>query len=176
MLVAVLALVVVAATAAVVIRDAHPRPPKAIPAVPEAAVETAPEPELADPPTQAVDMTQLTAMDESDLDAPTQSMPMPVAFGGQGAALLPYPAAPQPIPAVEPAAPPAAFVPAGVPHLQPDPDRFIQTEIVIEDPAREHSAAVTKLVLGVAVSGTAMGLLIVGAGRGIASLFHIFLG
>ena len=139
MLVAVLALVVVAATAAVVIRDAHPRPPKAIPAVPDAAVDAAPEPERADYPTQAVDMTQLGAMDESGLDAPTQSMTMPVAFaGGQAAAVLPYPTAPQPVPAAEPAAQPAAFVPAGVPHLQPDPDRLIQTEIVIEDPEREH--------------------------------------
>ena len=177
MLVAVLALVVVAATAAVVIRDAHPRPPKAIPAVPDAAVDAAPEPERADYPTQAVDMTQLGAMDESGLDAPTQSMTMPVAFaGGQAAAVLPYPSAPQPVPAAEPAAQPATFVPAGVPHLQPDPERLIQTEIVIEDPEREHSAAVTKLVLGVAVSGTAMGLVVVGAGRGIASLFHVFLG
>ena len=172
MLVALLALIVVAATAAVVIHDAHPQPAKPLPAVPE----TAPEPEVLDPPTQAVDMTQLTATEDLDLDAPTQSMPMPVAFaGGQAAALLPYPTTAQPVPAVETAFHPAAFLPAGVPHLQPDPDRLIQTEIVI-DPEREHSAAVTKLVLGIGVSGTAIGLLVVGAGRGLAALFHLLLG
>jgi len=172
MLIVALALVVVAATAAVVIRDAHPRPPKAVADVPEAAPEAVAQPLVLDVP-QPIEEEE--APYDPDLDAPTQSMPAPVAFaGGQAAALRPY----APIPAAAPEPEPvqaAAFVPAGTPYLQPDPDRLIQTEIVIEDPAREQSAALTKLALGMAISGTAIGLVIVGAGRGIGALIHLLL-
>ena len=163
MLIVALALVVVAATAAVVIRDAHPSPPKAAAEVPL----TPAEPLVLDLPAPPADEPL------SDVDAPTQSMPAPFAFAGsQAAALLPYQLAPEPIAEPEPAVrQPAAFVPAGTPYLQPDPDHLIQHEVVI-DPDQEHSAAVTKLVIGIAVSGTAVGLAIVGAGRGIDVLIR----
>ena len=170
MLIVALALVVVAATAAVVIRDAHPRRPKPVAEVPEATPETVAEPLVLDVPQQVEEPPY-----DPDLDAPTQSMPVPFAFaGGQAAALLPYAPIPATAPEPEPVQP-AAFVPAGTPYLQPDPDHLIQTEVVIEDPDREHSTAVTKLALGLAVSGTAIGLVIVGAGRGIGALIHLLL-
>src|SRR5579864_622382 len=171
MLIVALALVVVAATAAVVIRDAHPQPPKPVVEAPEATPEAVAQPLVLDVPRPIEDEPPY----DPDLDAPTQSMPVPVAFGaGQAAALLPY--APIPAPAPEPeTVQPAAFVPAGTPYLQPDPDHLIQTEVVIDDPHREHSAALRKLALGMAVSGTAIGLVIVGAGRGIGVLVHLLL-
>jgi hypothetical protein len=171
MLIVALALVIVAATAAVVIRDAHPRPPRPVADVPEAAPETVAQPLVLDVPQPIED----EAPHDPDLDAPTQSMPAPLAFaGGQAAALLPY--APMPAPSREPEpVQAAAFVPAGTPYLQPDPDHLIQTEVVIEDPGREHSAALTKLALWMAISGTAIGLVIVGAGRGIGALIHLLL-
>ena len=166
MLIVALALVVVAATAAVVIRDAHPSPPK-----PAAEMPVAPaEPLVLDMLAPPADEPQ------SDVDAPTQSMPVPFAFAGsQAAALLPYQLAPEPLIEPEPAVQqPAAFVPAGTPYLQPDADHLIQHEVVI-DPDEEHSAAVTKLIIGIAASGTAMGLVIVGAGRGIGVLIRLLL-
>jgi len=174
MLIVALALVVVAATAAVVIRDAHPRPARPLPAASDATVEPDVQPLVLEMP-QPLEPAQPASVFDTDVDAPTQSMPAPLAFaGGQAAALLPY--APIPVPVPEPEqVQPAAFVPAGTPYLQPDPDHLIQTEVVIEDPDREHSAAVTKLLLGMAVSGTAMGLVIVGAGRGIGALIHLLL-
>jgi hypothetical protein len=175
MLIVALALVVVAATAAVVIRDAHPRPAKPVPAASDATPEPDAQPLVLEMP-QAIEPAGPASVFETDVDAPTQSMPAPLAFagGGQAAALLPY--APIAVPVPEPEqVQPAAFVPAGTPYLQPDPDHLIQTEVVIEDPDREHSAAVTKLLLGMAVSGTAMGLVIVGAGRGIGALIHLLL-
>lgn len=176
MLTVAIALVVVAATAAVVIRDAHPRPAKAGPEMTDPIPEPAAPPAVLDMPAQTLEPTEPASLFETGVDAPTQSMPA-FAFGGaQAAALLPYPAAPEVLPDPEPAVQqPAAFVPAGTPYLQPDPDHLIQTEVVIDDPAREQSAAVTRLVLGIAVSGTAMGLVIVGAGRGIGALFRLFL-
>ncbi len=175
MLIVALALVVVAATAAVVIRDAHPRLSAPDATRPDEAPEPPAEPDPVDAPTQAVDMSQLTSAEVSDLDAPTQSMPLPVAFAGaQAAALLPYPAA-IPEPSVEAAPKPAAFVPAGTPYPQPDPDRLIQTEVVIDDPQRAHNAAMTRLALGIAVSGTAIGLGVMGAARGVAALIHMLL-
>ncbi|HJT37957.1 MAG TPA: hypothetical protein VJ818_05985 [Actinomycetota bacterium] len=171
MLTVAIALVVVAATAAVVIRDAHPRPAKPVVEAPEAPAQplvlempaAMPEPE---PTTAETDIT----------DAPTQSMPAPFAVAaGQAAALLPYQPLLEPARAPEPVKQPAAFVPAGTPYLQPDPDRLIQTEIVIENPEAEHNAALTKLVLGIAVSGTAVGLAAVAAGRGAGLLIHLLL-
>lgn len=168
MLIAALALIVVAATAAVVIRDAHPREDKPVTETPE----TAPRPLVIDVP-HAIEPAEPATMFDTDVDAPTQSMPA-VAFAGQAAALV-YAPIPETAPEPQPAFQPAAFVPAGTPYLQPDPDHLIQTEVVIEDPDREHSAAVTKLVLGLAVSGTAIGLVIVGAGRGIDALIRLLL-
>jgi len=166
MLIVALALVIVAATAAVVIGDAHPRPTKPIAETPEPAPEAVAQPLVMDVP-QTIEPAY-----DPDLDAPTQSMPAVMLAGGQAAAVLPY--APIPMPAREPAQP-AAFVPAGTPYLQPSPDHLIQTEVVIEDPDAEHSAAVTKLIVGLAVSGTAIGLVIVGAGRGFGVLIHFLL-
>jgi hypothetical protein len=175
MLIVALALVVVAATAAVVIRDAHPSPPKAAAEIPDAIPEAAAQPLVFDVPTQTIESPQPVADFNPDLDAPTQSMPAPVFFsGGQAAALLPLVPQPEPVGEPEPAHQAAAFVPAGTPYLQADPDHLIQTEVVI-DPDAEHSAAVTKLVLGIAVSGAAVGLVIVGAGRGIGLLIHLLL-
>jgi hypothetical protein len=170
MLIVALALVVVAATAAVVIRDAHPRPAKPVTDVPEVAPQTVAQPLVLDVPQQV----EAEPAYDPDLDAPTQSMPA-VGFGSsQAATLRPY--APVPSPASEPGTlQPAAFVPAGTPYLQPDPDHLIQTQVVIEDPDHEQSTAVTKLVLGMAVSGTAIGLVIVGAGRGIGALINLLL-
>ena len=170
MLIVALALVVVAATAAVVIRDAHPSPPKPAAHVPDAT----PEPLVFEVP-QSVEQPEPATIFDTDVDAPTQSMPAVAFAGGQATALLPsYAPIPQAIPEPEPMQP-AAFVPAGTPYLQPDPDHLIQTEIVIDDPEGEHKAALTKLVLGLAISGTAMGLVIVGAGRGVGALIHLLL-
>jgi hypothetical protein len=96
---------------------------------------------------------------------------MPVAFSGaQAAAILPYSA-----PAAEPIEP-AAFVPAGKPQPQPDPARLIQTEIVIEDAARAQKMAMTRLVVGLAVSGAAVGFGVIGVARGIMFLVHALSG
>ena len=165
MLIVALALVVVAATAAVVIRDAHPSPAKPAPEVPEVRSE----PLVLDMP--ATPQVPADEPSETDVDAPTQSMPA-VAFDG-AAALLPYRAPAEPV--AQPESDirrPAAFVPAGTPYLQPDPEHLIQTEVVI-DPEREHSAAMTKLVVGIAVSGAAIGLVVIGAGRGAGVLIRL---
>jgi hypothetical protein len=194
MLVVVLALLAVAVTAAVVIRDAHPPVPGPVhgpaadtagpatethpPATERApATETAPEREPVDAPTEAIDMTQLVLPDtppgdDGSVNAPTQSIPMPVSFAGaQAAAILPYPTS-----VVEPVATPAAFIPAGKPHLQPDPDRLIQTEIVIEDVNRAQTLAWTRLAIGMAVSGAVIGLGVIGIARGITLLVRALAG
>jgi hypothetical protein len=101
-------------------------------------------------------------------------MQVPVAFSGaQAAAILPYPAS---APTVEPVMEPAAFVPAGKAHLQPDPDRLIQTEIVIEDVARAQRFALTRLVIGLVASGAVIGLGVIGIARGIMLLVHALTG
>jgi hypothetical protein len=176
MVVVVLALIALAVTAAVVIRDAHP--PVANPAPQPVKDATAPAPvvggeaDVVDAPTEAVDMTQLVvpAADDPSFDPPTQSMPAPVVFSGsQAAAILPYPAQ---APAFEPVVEPAAFAPASSPHLRPDPTRLIQTEIVIEDVARAQTLALTRLVIGLALSGAAIGFGLIGAVRGIMFVVH----
>ena len=170
MLTVAVALVVVAATAAVVIRDAHPRPAKPVVEAPEAPAQ----PLVLEMP--AVSPEPGSTAETDITDAPTQSMPAPFAVAaGQAAALLPFQPSLESALAPQPAKQPAAFVPAGTPYLQPDPDRLIQTEIVIDDPEREHNAALTKLVLGIAVSGTAVGLAAVAAGRGAGLLIHLLL-
>jgi hypothetical protein len=174
MLTVALALVVVAATAAVVIRDAHPKRAKPVVSTPD-ATEAVAEPLVFDAPTEAMDIAQLHAAMEDDTDAPTQSMPMPVAFAGaQAAVALTYPSMPGPsTPLV---AQPAAFVPAGTPYAQPDPDRLIQTEVVVPVGDEVRKAAFTKLVLGIAISGTALGLLSVAGARAIGFVFHVLVG
>ena len=176
MVVVVLALIALAVTATVVIRDAHA--PHSQPAVPS------PEP-LSDPasgrdpveaPTEAIDMTQLITDapggDDLSSDPPTQSMPIPVSSSvAQAAAILPYPAS-----VAEPIALPAAFVPAGKPRLSADPDRLIQTEIVIEDVARAQTVALRRLAIGMAASGAVIGLGVIGVARGIALLVHTLAG
>ena len=177
MLVVALALIALAVTAAVVIRDAHPPAARRVVETTDPTPEAAAEPDAIDAPTQAIDMTQLVvsdrpANDDPSLDAPTQSVPMPVAFSGaQAAAILPYAA-----PAAEPIAEPAAFVPAGKPQPQPDPARLIQTEIVIEDVTRAQKMAMTRLVVGLAVSGAAVGFGVIGVARGIMFLIHALSG
>jgi hypothetical protein len=174
MLIVALALIVVAATAAVVIRDAHPGPQRSVTEILDETPQAAPQPLVIDMP-QSIESAAPASIFDTDVDAPTQSMPAVAFAGGQAAALLPYAPIPETASEPEPVFQPAAFVPAGTPYLQPDPDHLIQTEVVIEDPDREHRAAVTKLVLGLAVSGTAMGLVIVGAGRGIDALVRLLL-
>jgi hypothetical protein len=174
MVVVVLALIALAVTAAFVIRDAHP------PVAPPASETTEPSPEVraeadvVDAPTQAIDMAQLVAPVQADddlsFDPPTQSMPISVAFSSaQAAAILPYPASE---PAGEPIVEPAAFVRAGTPHLQLDPARLIQTEIVIEDVARAQTLALTRLVIGLAASGAIIGFGVIGVARGLMLLVH----
>jgi hypothetical protein len=173
MVVVVLALIALAVTAAVVIRDAHP--PVARQAVnAEPSPEVRAEPDVVDAPTEAIDMTQFVvpgqAEYEPSFDPPTQSMPTPVTFSGaQAAAILPYPASK---PAAETIVEPAAFVRAGTPHRQPDPARLIQTEILIEDEARAQTLALTRLVIGLAASGAVIGLGVIGLARGLMLLVH----
>lgn len=175
MVVVILALIAVAVTAAVVIRDAHPPVPHPAAKTPEPAAEETPAQDL-DPPTEAIDMTQLVLPDgppteDASIDAPTQSTPMPVSFAGaQAAAILPYPAS-----VVEPIAKPG-FIPAGMPHLQPDPDRLIQTEVVIQDVSRAQSVALTRLAIGMGVSGAVIGLGVIGIVRGITLLVRALSG
>ena len=179
MLVVILALIAVAVTATVVIRDAHQPVARHTTEPTAPPSEPAPERDPLDAPTEAVDMTQLVAADQSlvhedPYDPPTQSMQMPVSFAGaQAAAILPYPASSEPV--LEPVEP-SAFVQAGRPHLQPDPDRLIQTEIVIDDVARAQKRALTKLMVGMAVSGAVIGLGVIGIARGIALLVHALTG
>jgi len=176
MVVVILALIAVAVTAAVVIRDAHPPVPRPAAKTPEPAPQQTPAREPVDLPTEAIDMTQLVFPDEpqtedDSVDAPTQATPMPVSFAGpQAAAILPSPAS-----VVEPIAKPA-FTPAGKPHLRPDPDRLIQTEIVIEDVARAQSLALTRLAIGMAASGAVIGLGVIGIARGITLLVRALAG
>jgi hypothetical protein len=164
-----------AATAAVVIRDAHPGVPYTDAEVPQPEAQ----PDVLDAPTEAIDLTQLGLAgghdgDDVSIDAPTQSMPMPVAFAGaQAAAILPSPGAAR---FPEPTVVPVAFLPAGSPHLRPDPDRLIQTEIVIEDVARAQSAALTRLVIGLVAAGGVIGLGMVGIGEGVALLVRTLIG
>jgi hypothetical protein len=183
MVVIVLALIALAVTAAVVIRDAHPPAgqPVAHPIVgtAESSPEVGTAPDVVDAPTQAVDMTQLVvpqvpAGEDLSFDPPTESMPVPMAFSGaQAAAILPYPASEH---VVQPIMEPAAFVPAGKPHLQPNPDRLIQTEIVIEDVTRAQKLAMTRLVIGLAASGAVFGFGVIGVARGIMLLVHALSG
>ena len=167
MVVVILALLAVAVTAAVVIRDAHPPAPHPATETPRPTPEHAPAGEPVDAPTQAIDMTQLVAetppTGDGSVDALTQSMPVPLSFGAQAAAILPYPTS-----VAEPIAKPAAFIPVGKPHLQPDPDRLIQNEIVIEDVAHAHSIALRRLAIGMAaLTGLVFGY---GPARRAASL------
>jgi hypothetical protein len=177
MLVVALALIALAVTAAVVIRDAHPPAARPVVETSDPSPDVAAGPDVVDPPTEAIDMTQLVVPDrprddDLSLDPPTQSMPVPVAFSGaQAAAILPYSA-----PAAEPIIEPAAFVPAGKPHPQADPARLIQTEIVIEDVTRAQKMAMTRLVVGLAVSGAVIGLGVIGVARGIMFLVHVLSG
>jgi hypothetical protein len=187
MVVIVLALIALAVTAAVVIRDAHPPAGKpVVRPVDQRVAKTAEpsedfgaEPDVVDAPTQAIDMTQLVlpqvpAGDDLSFDQPTGSIPVPVASSAaQAAAILPYPAS---APIVEPILEPAAFMPAGKPHLQPDPDRLIQTEIVIEDVARAQKLAMTRLVIGLAASGAVFGFGVIGIARLIMVLVHALSG
>jgi hypothetical protein len=175
MLVVALALIALAVTAAVVIRDAHPPAAQPIVETTDPSPDLTAEPDVIEAPTEAVDMSQLVVPDrpgnndDLSLDAPTQSMPLPVAFSGaQAAAIIPYSA-----PAADPIIEPAAFVPEGKPHLQPDPARLIQTEIVIEDVSRAQTKAMTRLVVGLAVSGAAVGFGVIGVARGIMFLVHV---
>src|ERR1700751_5997077 len=101
MLIVALALVVVAATAAGVIRDANPRPAKPAPAP---GVEPPVQPLVVEPATQGIAMTGPPEAADEDVDAPTQSMPAVAFAGGQGAAALPYSVVPSSVPSAGPLA------------------------------------------------------------------------
>jgi len=176
MVVVILAVLALAVTAAVVIRDAHaPHSQPAVPS-PEPSSDPAFGRDPLEAPTEAIDMTQLVAgtpgREDLSFDPPAQSMPIPVSSSAaQAAAILPYPAS-----VAEPIARPAAFVPSGKPHLSADPDRLIQTEIVIEDVARAQTVALRRLAIGMAASGAVIGLGVIGVARGIALLVHMLAG
>ena len=169
MLIAILAFVALAATAAVVIRDADPNAgARAVPAAQETPTAEqhaeAPVPEPEDPPTQAMDMTvvgfpQVGSLYDPTVDAPTESMPALAVGGGQAAAILPYPAHVD----IEP-------IVAADTATSPDPDRLIQTVVFLDQGANDQSAALARLLAGMAIAGGVVGLSLVGIGRFISML------
>lgn len=154
MLVVTLALLLVAVTAAVVIRDVQsPAPKHALRHEPKTA--EAPEPEPIEMPTQAVDMTGL--LRESD-DRPTADIELPV-LEAAGATLAPglLPAPPGALPATE-------------------SDHLIQTEVLQPYGQGEQARALSKLLLGIAGSGLAIGLVVIALVRGVEALVHAIAG
>jgi hypothetical protein len=165
MLIAICAFLALAATAAVVIRDADPNAgARAVtPASdPEPIEQPAEQPAETDAPTQAavVGFPEVKPLYDPMVDAPTEAMPaLVVGAGGQAAAILPY-AAP-----VEP-----NIVPDPDVTTSPDPDRLIQTVVLLDETAGAHGAAVAKLVAGIAISGGVVGLTLIAVGRAISAL------
>jgi hypothetical protein len=137
MLVVIFALVAVAITATIVIRDAHQPAHRA----PSRHTGHRAEDPLAtvDAPTEGVDLSEL------DLG-------------------------------LVPQAGPPGITPLGTPHLQPDDTRLIQTEVVLEDTGREHTIALTRLVVGITACGVFVGLGVIALVRGIDLLVHALSG
>lgn len=160
MLIAILAFVALAATAAVVIRDADPNAgARQVPAAEEAAPAEQPvEQPSVDAPTQAtvVGFPEVKPLYDPMVDAPTESMPALMVGAGQAAAILPYAVQIEPEPVV-------AFDPTSA-----DPDRLIQTVVTVDQGT--HSAAVAKLAAGIAISGGVVGLTLIAVGRAISAL------
>jgi hypothetical protein len=164
MLIAILAFVALAATAALVIRDAVPDAgarvvsPSEGPAPADPAGE---KPSNDDAPTQAavVGFPDVATAYDPSIDAPTESMPALMIGGGQAAAILPYPVRIDPEPAV------AATVPAGA-----DPERLIQTVVLFDEDDTAQGPALMRLAAGIAIAGGAVGLSLVGVGRAISAL------
>ena len=146
----VLALAAIAVTAAIVIGDARPpsRQPPAPPKPP--ALEETGSALLSteiDLPTQTFDPAALTVA----------SMPAPQT-------VLTLPSSSSEI------VPSSADAPLEAPRWQPDPERLIQTEVVIPDGAGQHRTAVVRLAIGITASGLVLGLGIMGVARAIGAL------
>jgi hypothetical protein len=156
----VLALAAIAVVAAIVLGDARPTQRQEAPAPIQPAFEELPAVpatlvlEDIDRPTQAADLS----------DLPTQlSEPMPIA---DTTFALPLPSA-QALPATAEAA-------LGKPHARPDPDRLIQTEVLLPDGSRAHAIALTRLIIGIAAAGLVLGLGLMGLARAISLLVGAF--
>jgi hypothetical protein len=101
-----------------------------------------------------------------NIDAPTQAMDA----GALAAATHPQTTFALPLPSAQIL--PEMHAPVGTPHFRPDPDRFIQTEVLVPEGNAEQARAVTRLVIGIAGAGLALGLIAMGLGRAIGFFFH----
>jgi hypothetical protein len=157
----VLALAAIAVTAAIVMGDARPpgrrepTPPaqapfEELPAMPATLLI-----EQIDAPTEAADLSEL----------PTQ-LASPAALA-ESTFALPLPSS-QALPSALPQTVEGAI---GKPHPRPDPDRLIQTEVLLPEGSRAQAIAVTRLVIGITAAGLALGLGILGLSRAISLLF-----
>lgn len=105
------------------------------------------------------------AVDEPPL-APARMPEPPVTTPAVSVPPVPAGWLPDPVPpAPEPAAPAI-----GVPASRPDPDRLIQTEVIVPGGRAARLAALLRLVFWLALSGALVGLALLGVGRAIASL------
>jgi len=113
-------------------------------------------------PTDTMDAAGGDALGLDLIDAPTQA----VAISGSDLLDAPTQATIMPAPEAEP------VTTVGIPHFRPDPDRLIQTEVLLPS-GNDHSVAMTKLAIGIAVSGLGLGLGILGLARGVNFLVRL---
>lgn len=62
------------------------------------------------------------------------------------------------------------------PHLRPDPERLIQTEVIVRPRAGLHLFAAARMVFTAAVIGIAIGIALVAAGRVLIALLQRYAG
>lgn len=72
--------------------------------------------------------------------------------------------------------PDAAIVGFGAPHLRPDPERLIQTEVLVREPRLARLAATIRLALTVFFMGTVVGFVLIGVGMGIGRVLRRYAG
>jgi hypothetical protein len=61
--------------------------------------------------------------------------------------------------------PPISIVGIGNPHLRPDPERFIQTEVIVRAGMSGRVGALSRLALTVAIVGGSIGLVVIMVGK-----------
>ncbi|MGZ4126891.1 MAG: hypothetical protein ACXVQY_08955 [Actinomycetota bacterium] len=153
MIVVALALILVAVTAAVVIRDVQTPPPRHLHHGKNVPARDDPF----DMPTQAVDMSGLLdggKPDDEHSDPPTADVELPVleaAAASVAPGLVPVPSTAVPI---------------------VESDHLIQTEVLQAYGERVQALALSKLLLGIAGSGVVVGLVIIALVRGIEALIR----
>ncbi|MFA5891368.1 MAG: hypothetical protein WDA27_10555 [Actinomycetota bacterium] len=72
--------------------------------------------------------------------------------------------------------PDVVIVGYGAPHLRPDPDRLIQTEVIVRDPPMARLAATIRLGLIVFFFGAVFGFTLIVIGMGLGRLLRRYAG